>query len=90
MISRVQNCNTTSTEKLSRLAVSDEGFVFDPSSGDSYLLNQTGLTILRSLQKGTTEDDVVDELARRYDIKTESAERDVTDFVSRLKSIHLL
>ena len=39
-------------QSCSRLALSDEGFVFDPSSGDSYLVNHSGLFILKAFGQG--------------------------------------
>ena len=36
---------------LQRLAISASGFVFDPVSGHNFTVNETGLTILRLLQK---------------------------------------
>ena len=38
--------------KLERLAISDEGFIFDPESGNSYTVNGTALFILRLLKEG--------------------------------------
>lgn len=73
--------------KLSHLAVSDEGFVFDPSSGDSYTVNHTGLVILRALQEGKDDSEIVRVLTDRYDVTPNEATRDVADFNARLKAI---
>jgi len=77
-------------EKLSNLAVNHEGFVFDPSTGDSFVLNQTGLIVLQGLQDGTEEMQIAREVAEQFDVTEEGAQRDVTDFVSRLKSMNLI
>ena len=38
--------------RLSRLALNEEGFVFDPATGDSFLANHCGLLIIRALGEG--------------------------------------
>ena len=76
-------------EKLGRLAISDEGFVFDPATGDSYLMNRTGTVILRGLQHGTSEDEVAETLVADFDVEPDTAARDVADFVSRLDLLNL-
>ena len=77
-------------KKLAKLAVSDEGFVFDPTTGDSYLMNRVGTAIVRGLQQGRTDDEVVQDILQEFDCTEEKATRDVADFTDRLKSMHLL
>ena len=76
--------------KLGRLAVSDEGFVFDPTTGDTYLMNRVGTAILRGLQHGRNEDEVVQDIVQEFDCAEEVVTRDVADFTDRLRTIHLL
>ena len=73
--------------KLSRLALNDEGFVFDPATGDSFLVNRCGMLILRALGEGRNDKDVVHALTEEYEVAEEDAERDVADFRSQLKSL---
>lgn len=77
-------------EKLSNLAVNHDGFVFDPSTGDSYVLNQTGLAVLQGLQDGIDEMQIARDLAQQFDVAEDGAQRDVSDFLSRLKMLHLI
>jgi len=77
-------------EKLASLAVNHDGFVFDPSTGDSFVLNQTGLIVLQGLQDGSDEMQIAREVAEQFDVTEEGAQRDVGDFVSRLKTLHLV
>ena len=44
------NINEESLALFQRLASSESGFVFDPVSGQSYTVNETGLALLRLLQ----------------------------------------
>jgi len=73
--------------KLSHLAVNDEGFVFDPSTGDSYTVNHTGLVILRALQEDADDARIVRRLTDEYDVAPDSAAADVADFKTRLRAI---
>ena len=61
-------------ERLSNLAVNHDGFVFDPSTGDSYVLNQTGLAVLQGLQDGVDETQIARELVEQFDV-TDDGER---------------
>ena len=76
-------------EKLGRLAISDEGFVFDPATGDSYLMNRTGTVILRGLQQGHDEAAVAAAIVEDFDVEPDTAARDVADFVNRLEHLRL-
>ena len=45
--------------KLERLAINDEGFIFDPETGNSYTVNKTGLFIIKLLKEGKNEEEIV-------------------------------
>ena len=45
--------------RLNRLAINDEGFIFDPETGNSFTVNGTGLFIIKLL-KEFTDDFVTD------------------------------
>lgn len=70
-----------------RLAVSESGFVFDPVSGHSFTVNETGLAILRLLQQDTRIDDVRAELGARFDVDGELLERDLVEFLGSLREL---
>lgn len=71
---------------LKRLALSESGFVFDPSSGQSFTVNETGLAILRLAQQINDIETLVNELAMQFDADAIEIQRDVPDFATRLKS----
>ena len=75
--------------KLSRLALNDEGFAFDPGTGDSFIVNRTGLLILRALkgEKGLKE--TAQMLEEEFDVSHEDAFRDVADFQGRLRNFNI-
>ncbi len=77
-------------EKLSALAISDTGFIFDPITGHSFTSNETGIAIINFLKQGLSVDEVVDELLEIYDTDENQLEIDVLDFIQNLKNYNLL
>jgi PqqD family protein of HPr-rel-A system len=74
---------------LKRLALSDEGFVFDPSTGDSYLLNPTALFLLRGLQENREPGALAAKLATEFDADPAQAVCDLDDFLVQLRALRL-
>ncbi|MCK4586591.1 MAG: PqqD family protein [Gammaproteobacteria bacterium] len=70
---------------LNRLAVSESGFVFDPSSGHNFTVNETGLVLLRLLMKEQRLDQILEMLRNEFDADPRDIERDVIEFVSALR-----
>lgn len=70
---------------LERLAVSESGFVFDPLSGHSFTVNETGLAILRMLQRGSRVDELRRRLASEYDVESAALDRDLLEFLGSLR-----
>jgi PqqD family protein of HPr-rel-A system len=74
------------TSHLRDLAISDGGFVFDPLTGHTYNVNDTGLAILRALKEGETPDAIADRLREQFDVdRDEDLARDVEELISRLR-----
>jgi PqqD family protein of HPr-rel-A system len=67
--------------RLKDLAISDSGFVFDPFSGGTFTLNETGRTVLQALREGLSESEIIDRLRTDFDAVTPKVEEDVRDFV---------
>ncbi len=77
-------------KRIHQLAVNDEGFVFDPTTGESFTVNATGLFIIRALKAGDSITDILGQVQDQFEVRPESAERDVTDFMSQLEGLHLV
>lgn len=71
--------------RISRIAISQEGFVFDPATGDSFVANRVGAVLLQRLQGGTHVDELADELTSEYDVSQEQALNDVEEFLSQIR-----
>ena len=76
-------------KRLAQLAVNDDGFVFDPSSGDSYHVSRTGLQVLNGLKAGRAEEAIAQALVEDYEVGLEDARRDVADFLASLRNLGL-
>lgn len=70
-----------------RLAVSESGFVFDPVSGHSFTVNETGLAILHLLQQESHIADIRSALTARFDVDQESLDRDLVEFLGSLREL---
>ncbi len=75
---------------LQNLAISDSGFIFDPTSGATFTLNPTGLTVLLALRDGLSLSGIVARLSERFELLAGDAREDVLDFVQMLRQHGLL
>jgi len=73
----------------SNLAISENGFLFFPSTGDSFTLNEIGSSIVGLLKSNKSKSEIIEAIVEEYDIDENSAERDVTDFITQLINFNL-
>lgn len=71
------------------IALSENGFVFNPSTGDSFTMNNTGKEVLLLIKEGKTLDDITNLMIEKYDVDRSTLERYLTDFVSDLSANNL-
>ena len=72
------------------IALSDSGFVFNPSTGDSFSTNPIGLEIIRLLQEGKELEHVKASLRKSYTIDDATLEKDCDDFLNMLVKFKLM
>lgn len=72
------------------IAVSESGFVFNPTSGDSFSLNTVGTEILKLMKDGKSENDIKNTIRAWYDIDEENLDKDYYDFLKMLGQFKLL
>lgn len=72
---------------LKELALSDSGFVFDPFTGATFTVNQTGLATLQALREGLGREGIEARLREKFSLPLSGCDpsRDVDDFVLLLK-----
>lgn len=73
----------------SNLAISDSGFVFDPSTGESFTFNPTGLEVFNYLRQDKSLEEITEIITGKYDVNAHNFERFFLDFKSMLKQYHL-
>lgn len=77
--------------KLSKnIAISETGFVFDPTTGDSYSLNPVAAEIMQLLKENKSVKEVITEILEKYDVEESQLEKDILDFVMSLEQYHLI
>lgn len=72
------------------IAISDTGFVFDPSTGDSYSLNPVGLEIIQLIKSGNDYEAIAGLITKKYDVEQTAFERYYLDFVATLRQMQLV
>jgi hypothetical protein len=70
---------------LDRLALSQSGFLFDPMSGHSFTLNETGVAVLEALQKNRDLQALRKLLISEYDVDEATLDRDLLEFLGSLR-----
>ena len=74
----------------SNIAVSETGFLFDPTSGESYSINPVGQEILQQMKEGKTPEEIANAMTSQYDIDTASFEKYYYDFMGMLRQFQLI
>ncbi|HHT61390.1 MAG: PqqD family protein [Paludibacteraceae bacterium] len=72
------------------IAISENGFIFNPLTGDSFSVNETGVFIVQKLKDGESDETIIQNLKDKYDLDTSTAEKDFNDFLSMLQSYQLI
>mgnify|MGYP000907482347 CR=1 FL=1 len=72
------------------IALSDNGFVFNPATGDSFTLNETGKVVLTLIKEGKSLEQITNFMKEKYDVDDVTLERYLADFVSDLRVNNLL
>jgi hypothetical protein len=71
------------------IAVSKSGFIFNPSTGDSYTVNQIAAEILELLKENKSLDDIKQGILKNYEVDEKSLDEDLTDFSGHLLQLRL-
>ena len=78
------------TDKLSNLAMNDNGFIFDPESGYSYTANETGMFILKRMAEGMLRQDIFKELSEVYDVSEDNFNSDFDHYMLMLEALDMI
>jgi hypothetical protein len=72
------------------IATSESGFIFNPSTGDSYSANPIAADILLKIKEGLNDEAIKDFIKETYDVTSSQLEKDWDDFINQLKDANLL
>jgi hypothetical protein len=72
------------------LAISESGFLFNPSTGESFTVNPVGAEIIELLKEGKSEEEITEILLGLYEVDSKTLQKDLHDFNDILKLHQLL
>ncbi|MCB0626137.1 MAG: HPr-rel-A system PqqD family peptide chaperone [Saprospiraceae bacterium] len=72
------------------IALSESGFLFHASTGDSYTVNPTGLHILQLIRQERSIQEIEETLTETYDLGELQAKEDVHDYLQYLRQLKIV
>jgi len=71
------------------VAISESGYIFNPSTGESFSVNPIGIEIFNLLKDGNSYEEISKTILAKYNTDEDTVEKDYNDFIGLLKQ-HLL
>jgi len=72
------------------IATSENGFIFNPATGDSFSGNAMASVILLAMKNGLAEAEIKQDILQKYDVNADQLNRDWEDWIVQLKEANLL
>lgn len=72
------------------IAISDSGFVFNPTNGESFSVNPIGAEIIDLIKSDRNFEDILQFLSQKYRVEEKTIEKDYLDFMGMLKQYNLI
>lgn len=76
--------------RLRQILVHNDGFAFDPTTGESFTCNSTAAFIINLLKSEKSPQEVSLELADAFDVTGQDADHDVFDFIYHLRILNII
>ncbi len=70
--------------KIKSLVINESGFTFDPFTGETFTINETGALIIRSLREAAPLAEISEELTKHFNVSYEDAYTDILEFRNQL------
>jgi len=67
------------------IKISDNGFVFNSKTGDSFNLNPIGFELIKMIEAGKEFEEIRDDFLQKYDVDDLAFEKDFYEFCAMLK-----
>jgi hypothetical protein len=71
------------------IAINDNGFLFDPNSGESYTTNPIAREIVFMLKQNLQEKEIKQMILEKYDVDEFTLEKNLIDFYAMLRHFNL-
>ena len=71
------------------ISLSDTGFIFNPSTGESFSVNPIGVEIIKLIRDGKEKDQIKESILEKYQTDDATFERDYYDFVNIMNHYNL-
>jgi hypothetical protein len=72
------------------IATSEEGFIFNPGTGDSFSANPIGTEIIALIKDDKPHRVIIETICAKYDVDQSQFEKDLDDFKSQLVDSNIL
>lgn len=72
------------------VSISESGFVFNPTTGETFTVNLIGMEIINLLKVSNTEEDIKKFIIEKYNTDIDTYEKDYYDYIQMLKSCSLI
>ncbi len=72
------------------IAISDTGFLFNPSTGESFTLNPIGVLVINCLKESKDDSEIITSITAEYEVDEKDAERDLLDFKEVLRHFSII
>jgi Coenzyme PQQ synthesis protein D (PqqD) len=76
--------------KIKSLVINESGFTFDPFTGETFTMNETGAMIIRHLREDVPLDKISEELVKAFNVNAGDAYTDILEFRNKLVIYGLL
>jgi len=70
--------------------IDKETVIFDAEESVLYTLNETAAEIFKMIKKGLKEDEIVEKMLKKYEVKKERVEKDVKELIEELRKRKIL
>ena len=73
-----------------KIAISETGFIFNPSTGDSYSMNPIAVEIIEMLKKEMGDEEIKKNLLEKYDVNKSVLEKSYDEFIDTLIKLNII
>ena len=66
------------------IAISESGYIFNPTTGESFSVNPIGIEIFKLLKDGDSYEEISKTILAKYNTDEDTVEKDYNDFIGLL------